>query len=574
MSFFSPSSSRILALYTDGITTTGAVFRKRRGKPEEIARVTARGSDPEATLAGILEALKAAGTTPPKKVILASDRAALTRVELPVHPNQPRPYAQMRELARWESEMAFSDLPSWDLEKILTTSGAVNKTSNERVQKEIASRAELSLGGPDPRYQDVALSLGVIDRAKRDMAIETLERLNQPVGEAGCSWIAVERKDHGDFGQHGWILSAVSESDREAWREACKMNNLVLTGIVPAWGLSDAIARHHIENLETNPEKSPAKDTGDSTAPRLLLERHNGAIALVNLIGKAVESIRLVNLNRPDTMEHDMLHRILDGREQEKIVAVGFSTDALSVVRKSFPQVVAMDDTPGAVLYGAAARGLALRVATSWPQVVAPSEPRPPIWKNDNFYRAALIAIVVSGLGFVDISTRLKVAKVTQQLETLDADFENRRLVAKTIRAAVGEVKAIQRKIDQVTVQIDDLKQREKIAIYLQTRRQMVVEGLLLALRHSIPKGVVMRELAESTKTPEVFTLSAWALTDIDAERFIARLNNTIKPLGLVVADETVFRAPGPQQLPGYGAQLRIVPLSFAPQVDEPEPSK
>lgn len=566
MSFLSFSSGRILVLHTDGLCTTGAVFARARGKPEELARVTAVGSDPEATLTTIVLALKEAGTTVPKRVILASDRAALTHVELPVHPDQPRPYAEMRELARWESEMAFSDLPTWDLEAILVVTGAVSAQQDSRVREEIASRAALALGGPDPRYHDVALSMGVIDRSKRDMAVETLERLNQPVGEAGCGWVAVERKEHGDFGQHGWVLAAVIEAERTAWRQACQANKLVLTGFVPSWGLTDLAARDHIATTEDDP--------ADDGGPRLLLERHNGAMVLVNLIGTAVESIRLINLNRPDTTEHDMLHRILDGREQERLVAVGFSADALAVVRASIPQVMALDDRLKAVLAGAAAKGLALKSATGWPPVVAPSEPKPPIWKSDSFHLVALVCLVVAGIGYFDISTRLRTAGATQSLEELEVKYDSRKLIADTIKTSIGEINAMQREIKHLRSEIADLERREDVANYLQSRRQDVVQGLLMALRRSIPKGVVMRELAESKKVPEVFTLTAWALTDIAAEKFIAQLNDALEPLGLVVADETVFREPGPQRMTGYGAQLRIVPVSFAPQTDEGKPQK
>lgn len=73
---------------------------------------------------------------------------------------------------------------------------------------------------------------------------------------------------------------------------------------------------------------------------------------------------------------------------------------------------------------------------------------------------------------------------------------------------------------------------------------------------------MVVRAIEESRKVPEVFTLTAWALTDIDAEKFIAALNNQLTPSGLVVADESVFKEIGPQKIDGYGARLRIVPLS------------
>lgn len=551
MSLLSFSSGQILALHSDGIMLTGAVFRRKAGLPEEIARVSAHSSDPAAALAEIIQSLIKAGTPPPKRVIIASDRAVFSRAELPVHPNQPRPYAQMRELARWESEMAFSDLPSWDIEAILMAMGVMSDTSKARVHDEITHRETLSSGGPAPRFQDVALSMGAITRPMRDAAVELRESLNQPVGEAGCGWIPTTRKDVGDLVQHAWLLSAVTEFDREAWRDACTLNKLTLVGIVPSWGLSSLMARQKIT------------DESAENEPHLLLERHSGAIALINMTGETVESIRLVNLNRPDTTEGAVLHRILDGREQDRIVAVGFSDATFSAISGTFTQVERLDDIRGAVLAGVAARGLAIKGAPPWPPLVLRAEPNPPIWKNENFYRGVLVAVVVVGVGGMDVSTRIKKAGFEVKLAGLETDYERRRLITGTIQATVNAAHKFENDIEVATTEMDDLRRRIKIATYLQSRRQEIVVGLLETLQQSIPKGVVMRALKESRKTPEVFTLTAWALTDIAAERFIASLNDRLEPLGLIVADETVFREVGPQGLAGYGAQFRIVPTGY-----------
>lgn len=551
MSLFSFSSGQILALHSDGITLTGAVFRRKGGLPEEIARASAHSSDPAAALAEIIQSLAKAGTPPPKRVIIASDRAVFSRAELPVHPNQPRPYAQMRELARWESEMAFSDLPSWDIEAILLAMGVMSEQSDKRVRDEIALRTSQALGGPAPRYQDVALSMGAITRPMRDAAVELRESLNQPVGEAGCGWIPTSRKDIGDLVQHTWLLSAVTEFDREAWRDACTLNKLTLVGIVPSWGLSGLAAS----------QKSTTENAENE--PHLLLERHSGAISLINMTGETVESIRLVNLNRPDTTEGAVLHRILDGREQDRIVAVGFSDTTFAAISGTFKQVERLDDTRGAVLAGVAARGLALKGALLWPPLVTRAEPNPPIWKSDNFYRGALVAAVVLAIGGMDMSTRIKKAGFEEKLAELNTDYDRRRLITGKIQATLNAAHQFESEIDTARTEMEDLRRRERVAVYLQSRRQEIVVGLLEALRQSIPRGVVMRELTESRKTPEVFTLIAWALSDISAERFIANLNGRLEPLGLVVADETVFREAGPQGIMGYGAQFRIVPTGY-----------
>lgn len=541
-------SGRILALHTDGITTTGAVFRRLKGSPDEVARVSALNPDPSAALAEILQKLKSEGVKVPARVILATDRAALSRAELPVHPQRPRPYDQMRELARWESEVAFSDLPSWTVKDILAGMGAVTPPADQRIRHEIEQRTSQILDGPAPRYQDVALDMGIIDRATRDAAVAFRENLNQPPGDAGCGWSPVTQNPGDDFVQHNWMLSALSEYDRQAWRDACKLNKLSLIGILPSWGLTELKARK--AQLESKP------DVGS----RLLLERHSGAIALLHLNEEEVESVRLVNLNRPDSDETETLHRILDGREQARITASGFSWEARPVIRAAFPGVEILEETLPAVLAGAAARGLGIRRAPDWPPLIAKEEPRPPIWQRENFYRIAMVVAVIIGIGTTDAYTRWQKSRFEARSEELDAEFEERREIKNQIQSAVNAARALEGKLDETAREIEDLRARAANAAYLQERRHQTVSGLLYAIRDAIPKGVVMREIKESRKSPEVFTLTAWALTDIDAERFIAQLNERLADLGLVVANEGVFKEQGPQNLDGYGARLRIVP--------------
>ncbi|MEM7271202.1 MAG: hypothetical protein AAF401_18340, partial [Pseudomonadota bacterium] len=99
--------SKILAIYTDGVVTHGAVLRKKKGGVEEIARAESRAPAPVDIIADLKEKLKGQARVP-KQAILGTDRAVLHLGDLPVDPARPRPYEQMRELARWETEPLFS----------------------------------------------------------------------------------------------------------------------------------------------------------------------------------------------------------------------------------------------------------------------------------------------------------------------------------------------------------------------------------------------------------------------------------------------------------------------------------
>jgi hypothetical protein len=294
-------------------------------------------------------------------------------------------------------------------------------------------------------------------------------------------------------------------------------------------------------------------------------------MSLVHKVGDAVESIRLINLNRPDMDESEMLQRILGGREQSRAVAVGFGPEAQRTVRAIFPHAELIEDTPGTVLAGVAGRGMGLKKAADWPALIAKAEPKPPIYKSDNFFRAALIVGVLVAIGGTDGYTRIKKSGLDLRLEELDQEYKDRRKIVSAINNSIGEARRIETEIQTAKAEIESFGKQVKAATYLQQRRQLVVQGLLDGLRRSIPNGVVVRYLEEEPTAPEVFTLSAWALTEVDAEEFIAQLNQALAPVGLAVAGESVFAQPGPKKLDGYGAELRIVPLHRGGVEDDAE---
>ena len=168
MAFSLFGGGRVLALYDDGLTLHGAVVSAQGRGVTVDRRASTPHDDTAAALDRLLARMREGGGLP-KRVALGLDRAALIRAELPVAPDRPRAYAQMRELARWETEPAFSDLPSWSARRILTALGHLDAAGAQAVDAEIARRGAPP-GRPAPRFQDVALELALIDRAARDAA--------------------------------------------------------------------------------------------------------------------------------------------------------------------------------------------------------------------------------------------------------------------------------------------------------------------------------------------------------------------------------------------------------------------
>ncbi|MEM7270506.1 MAG: hypothetical protein AAF401_14800 [Pseudomonadota bacterium] len=514
-------------------------MHKRRGTVEIVARAESRAAAPEDIVAELKDKLRAE-TRVPKIALLATDRAVLHLADLPVDPARPRPYAQMRELARWEAEPLFPDLPNWSVRDVLLRSARVTQTQDAEIVEEAEAQGGLHVA----RYQDVALSMKLLPRSTRDAALDQQERLSAPVAEAACGWTPARAGDSVDGAQHPWLISALSSEQRTAWLDAFKSAKLSLEEIVPGWGLS----------LSTLTLRASA----------LVLERRPGALFIARAGERGVESARLIDLNRAGSREDDAINRVLEGREADAVHAIGFDDDAAAQILAINEDAQFEDGWPAAALKGLAARKLIKNSGVAAP--IRLKEPRSPIYKNPDLARVALVLFVLLGAAGVHFFNDFRLQGLKSRLADLDQEYADGRTLKQKVDSMISEVDQLKVEIETAEADLAVAADQAAVAAYIQDRRPALIEGLLTALILSANPEVVLRMIEEDDKRREVFMLSAWALDDVAAETYNTDLNRNLASINLSVADESVTRGKGPQGIDGVNLVLRIAPVSD-PQV-------
>ncbi|MEM7058492.1 MAG: hypothetical protein AAF557_12935 [Pseudomonadota bacterium] len=534
MGILSFSSGKVLVLYTDGVIAHAAVFQRLKGKPEAVARAKSHAGDIEGAASELIDSLRSQISIP-KTALLATDRAVFMLSNLPVDPTRPRSYHQMRELARWETEPAFSELPDWSVADVLHGTGRINPAQDETIAAEVIHSQRP--GMPQTRYQDIALRMGYIDRASREFAVDTQERLAQQVSTPACGW-AGANVGSASSTQFVWRLSATAETEREAWFNALKKKRIKLTGVVPGWGLG-----------------LPAKG---QEGPLLVLEHHGNAIFARTHGDDGLETVRLMDLSSSTFDEASILDRLLDGTLPESVTGYGFSPEAEDQIADAAPTALFQPDWPTAALRGLATMALATKTTWESAPTIAPREPPRPIHKNPDFYRIALVIGVAAAIAGVELYNRYRLAGLERQLTALEKEYTEKRNISDRIRSMIAQVDFLKAAVVDAETEVKEARKSEETAAYLQDRRTVLPVKLLEAVREAAHPGLVMRSISESDELSEIFIASAWSVSELGAEKFINKLNQNISPLGLSVADESVFRERGLRSLDGYSVKLRI----------------
>ncbi|MEM7210738.1 MAG: hypothetical protein AAF479_02425 [Pseudomonadota bacterium] len=532
MAVLSLSSGKVFIVYTDGVTTHGAIFQRKRGQPEPVAEATCVVPEPSAAASEIFEKLKAQ-TSVPKSVLIATDRAVHLTTSLPVDPARPRPYAQMRELARWEAEPLFAELPDWTVADVLRATGRVSEAQHKMISAEIDHTQRP--GMPIARYQDVAMRLGHIDRSTRDFAIEAQERFSHQVETPACGW-QPGSGEGAAANQFNWQIAAMPDQDRVAWVEGFKAKRIKVDGFVPGWGLG-------------------AFPEGDGNA--MVLERHSGAIFAHSLAENGDRSLRLLDVSSASADEASAISRALDGVLPDHLVAYGFSDAAVATLSGHAPSAVLEPDWPAQALRGLARVALGDRDAPASPRI-AWREPPKPLHRNADFWRIALLLGVALAIVGVEGFNRLRLNELENKLSEIKEDYELKRSVATHMRDLTRKIDELKQQITQAEVDVEMARKIEMNAAYLQDRRSTLPVGILEAVRDAAHGGLVMQSISESEEIPEVFIASAWSLTELGAAKFITGLNANLSSLGLSVADESIFRAKGLRGMNGFSVRLRI----------------
>jgi len=366
------------------------------------------------------------------------------------------------------------------------------------------------------------------------------QRLAAPVTLAACGWRPAARDGEVSGAQHPWLISALAEEERARWLKALSARKIALDGIAPAWGLG--------------PPAQPPE--GDESS--LVLERHARAVLVKRVSARGTESVRLAVFDEDAEAEARVLSRMLDGPHAEDVVAYGFSPQAEALIGASVPQARFGGPWETAALEALASN--ALGAVPEGPPLVDPRDPAPPIYKNPDFYRGVMAAGVLLAVVAWDGWHRVQLWRLDARFQKLEQEYEEKRVIAQAVQRQRGAATSLQTRLAQTEEDLEAARAEQEIASYLLERRPQLTTGLLDAVRAAAAGDVVVSAVREAAEPRESFVVSAWALREIAAERFVSALNSQLGPLSLSVADESLERGIGVRGMRGFTVKLRVAP--------------
>ncbi len=592
---------RVTVVEASGFRLRAAVVvtKGRRAAIERVA--TSRNADPEAALAEALGALRAGGPVS-KQAVLISSQVTPALLELPVTPSNPRPAAQMEELVRWELEPQLAQQAGVrPLGAILVarghlapaqaraigaeveerrrqgrrggppTSGAraasasgIRAASASGIRAASASQAGGARGGSAVRFGDVAIELGLTGRDEIDEARRLQRWFADPDDEVVCGF-AAQGELPDEPGRGRWLAAAIGRRARQAWIDAFAANGLVLRGIYPTVGTGAATLNGEL--------------AGGRRASVLDVQGDLVGCARVAEVG--VTDLRLVP--HPDGEPSlDRCLELIAGREDDILYLATGSADA-ELLRKQLAAVLGeappslpvttsdADRADAASLAGIAAAGAhAIGVAPGARAVCIPAREagpgasqRPVLW-----WAAALVAIaalVFAGerwrAGRLDAAMSASAA-AQERLQAVQRETARVRGIETRVEALQGELEA-----EGAWLATADARRR-LLEETLQARERRL--GVVLDALRELASPTLAIDRCEETRRGEL-VISAFTLTQRDAEELARALLERLAPEGLRLAGQSVTRSgAGRLGLAGFALELRLTESDAAtPTADD-----
>lgn len=268
--------------------------RQRDGKP--LAEATSRQPRFAAALDEVLRELHKQSAARPRRVALAARHllpAVLTG--LPVQPDKARRPEQMRELLQADLEPALAEFGSlWSLGGLLQARGFLSAEAREQVTMEEAVRRQNRAS--QLRYGEIAMELGLIDRAALDECLDLQAALQNLDARLAAGWRGrIEDK------RPLWLACGVGQSAWDDWREALAEHGLRLDAALPlAWLASTAAVaagRGNEARLDAKRE-SHAVDIELHAEEVVAIHRRNGQVVAARSEGRSERQLSADGLHR------------------------------------------------------------------------------------------------------------------------------------------------------------------------------------------------------------------------------------------------------------------------------------
>lgn len=559
----------LLVCETDGFTLRAALLARTKGEIQVLHAAQSRQGDMAKALTEVVATLEKQGWQAGGQALLLTPDVVTALLELPADPKKPKPLTQMEELVRWEMEPLLLQQGSvWSVGSILVGLGYLNEGQAREIIKEQQLRSRtpvqrlehldfnpnvLEAKNQFKRFGDLAVELGYITPAQLDDCLARQGHLKADDDEYLFGWAAQsagERQDEQDT--FAWLASGVSKRVLRQWVELFAAYGIRLDALYPLAGCAVA----HLETLAD----------GD-----VLLDANAGMVAAMKFHGS-----RMVMLNNRHSVMTGTLETCLEAWELLQpseigdfwLAASGADSDKLlesleAVLDRKLKALPNLDNGKAngdAMTIGASMLGAALH---TWRMTghrfcceVLTVGPQPPFWKRREVRLGA--AGITAVLLILAAEVSLQVSQYLQETETgrLTAKLKQATQAAAKAQAEVDATKKVGEELASQTSKRDALQMQLDMVHVTLPERAALVHGLLEDLDRMTPDDVVLESIQETSG--DGFRITAWALSDSAAQRYVKSFADTVRRWNQRVVDVTVDTQQGRLGLTGYSLHFRV----------------
>lgn len=548
----------------DGYVLSGAIVHFKGGQPELVATALSTKMNMQKSIEDIVTQFKQQKIkNVPKEAILASAEIVAGRVDIPVNSNKPKPKAQMHELVRWELESYISEIaPMWSVGALLEGYGFI--TSSQRQNASVELELSRDQGSKMIRFGEMCIQLGYITREQLNEMMALQERLMSIDGRMDCAWQAQGGESSEAEGTDVWLGAGVFRHSRRQWVDAFARNSLKLNSMVPLHGLGALFI----------------DDASQSDYEQVLVEIFKERVVVYRFMGKAVVSVThhrldhkddifntvvagVSELMRPETESVWLSSVHADVSELIESLSLNLGVQIKSVQEQCHPASIDLQVPASFVYQFYALAKLAHGTKCGCVLFIDAQDPKPPLWKNVDFWRYVLPVFVVVAIGLNEAYMQYSLEKTESRLQEIESEKEDKARLLKQMQALIAQTNKEQEELKTITKEVLRLEKSLGQMVTMSERNGLVI-NLMLSLQESINDFVIVDRFIESDEIgrrgrEHGFELYGWALNDNSAQLFSRELDKRIKRLGYEVHRVKINRSIGRSGIRGYGLSLSLL---------------
>ena len=549
-----------LVIEFNGFRCSGMRARLSEGCLQVLQSASTSEPTVDRSFESLVNELRPDETSSPERAILITSQAAAAILPLPINPSVPSNREQLQSLVQWEFEQVLSEhTAALSLETILAGRGSLTEDEIDDVRLAIgeqkASKSCISIA--PKKFGDQAIKMGYVSSDEVDVSLELLERFNHPDDAPICNFFPIET-DEPAYGNDGfpWLVCGMGQSNQNQWITRFAAHNIRLERIYPL-GFTGAAA---LESL-----------TDDARTG--LISLLEGADCYTSYSNQKLKSLRWgpapLSPRNPEALRaliaEDALDELwLSGREAVVQEVTPIVDQTTKFPTKAFPHRFpsGVDSQQGESkhlvdMMGAIRHQVELSpIQTPW---IEGAPPPPPWWQQSSKWWgimgivvSCLILITELTLGFQRHSVTMATKEVNAQMETAQGEIAKVQFEASTADQLLTKRGELKTTID-VTSKAADL-----IELGLDLRQHYIIH-LFAELANAVSPAIAIDEFHEYRNHSVM--ISAWALTETDAQEFIHDLATKMEPWGLTLAHQEVQSQSGRLGLMGYDLVLRLDPI-------------